>query len=213
MLSSEDDIVNHYKQQHEITRENSPAFNSYVDSLQGDPLEFFIEKCSYCHVFLFDAWLKSRHILKKHLKILNTSQVNNMIVRRIGNWFIEFSVDYHRFSKVFEFSNPEKIIFDFIENVSRKIRDANGEFCLICCIVNQSPLEIEGRKIDTNSCFKTSIIQGAMSDRVKDFLYLNTKERVLVNGENGSSVYFYRFDFLKILFLTSHLANYINLLS
>ena len=52
-----------------------------------------------------------------------------------------------------------------------------------------------------------------MSNRVKDFLNLNTKWRVLVNGENGSTVYFYRLDFLKIHFLTSNLANYKNLLN
>ena len=136
-----------------------------------------------------------------------------MIFRRIGNQFIEFSIDYQRFSKVYDFTKSEKIIFDFIENVSRKIPDANGEFCFICCIVNQSAIEIEGRKTYTNSCFTTGIIQGAISDRVKDFLYLNRKKRVLVNGEDGSRVYFYRFDFLKIQFLTSDLANYINLLN
>ena len=136
-----------------------------------------------------------------------------MIVRRTGNRFIEFSVDYHHFSKVYDFAKPENIISDFIENVSRKIPYVNGEFRLICCIVNQSAVEIEGRKICTNSCFTTGIIQGSMDDRVKDFLYLNTKKRVLINGENGSNVYFYRFDFLKIYFLTSDLANYINLLN
>ena len=114
-----------------------------------------------------------------------------MIVRRIGNRFIEFSVDYHRFSEVYDFTKPEKIIFDLIENVSSKIPDANCEFHLICCIVNQSTVEIEGRKIYTNSCFTTGNIQGAMSDGVKDFLYLNTKKRVLINGENRSSVSLY----------------------
>ena len=33
VLSSEDDIANHYEQQNKITRENSPAFERYVDSL------------------------------------------------------------------------------------------------------------------------------------------------------------------------------------
>ena len=117
------------------------------------------------------------------------------------------------FQEVYDFAKPEKIVSDFNENVSRKILYVNGEFRLICCIVNQSAVEIEGRKIYTNSCFTTGIIQGSMDERVKDFLYLNTKKRVLVNGENGSNVYFYRFDFLKIHFLTSDLANYINLVN
>ena len=88
---SEDDTVNHYKLEHKITRKKSPSFESYIDSLQSDPLEFFIEKCNYCDEFFFDARSRSIHILKSHLKILNTSQADNMIVRRIGNQFIEFS--------------------------------------------------------------------------------------------------------------------------
>ena len=55
VLSSEDDIANHYEQQNKITRENSPAFERYVDSLWSDPLQFFVKKCSYCDEFFFDA--------------------------------------------------------------------------------------------------------------------------------------------------------------
>ena len=86
-----------------------------------------------------------------------------------------------------------------------------NQFTVVAKYVNLSAVEIEGRKIYTNSCFTTCIIQGTMSNRVKDFLYLDTKKRVLINGENGSNIYFYKFDFLKIHFLTSDLANYINL--
>ena len=50
-----------------------------------------------------------------------------------------------------------------------------------------------------------------MNDRVKEFLYLDTKKHVLINRENGSNVYFYRFDFMKIYFLTSNLVNYIDI--
>ena len=53
VVSSEDDIVNHYEQEHKITRENSPTFKSYIDSLRGDSLEFFVEKCNYCNEFFF----------------------------------------------------------------------------------------------------------------------------------------------------------------
>ena len=49
-----------------------------------------------------------------------------------------------------------------------------------------------------------------MNDRVKGFLYLSTKKRVLVNGESGSNVYFFKFDFLKIQYLLPNLDNYMN---
>ena len=108
--------------------------------------------------------------------------------------------------------NPDKVINEFMENVARIIPKANGEFRLVCCIVNQSAVELHGRRLYTNSCFTTRIVKGDMNTRVKEFLYQNTKKRVLINGENASNVYIYRFDFLKIHFLTSDLRQYINLL-
>ena len=51
-----------------------------------------------------------------------------------------------------------------------------------------------------------------MNNRVKEFLFANTKKRVSINGENGSNVYFYRFDFLKIHFRTSRLRNHIDII-
>ena len=133
------------------------------------------------------------------------------MIQKIGNRFIEFSIDYIHHSETCDFMNPNKVINEFIENVARLTPKANGEFRLLCCIVNQSVVELRGRRLYTNSCFTTGIVEGDMNSRVKEFLYQNTKKRVLINGENGSNVYFYRFDFLKIHFLTSDLRQYINL--
>ena len=70
-----------------------------------------------------------------------------------------------------------------------------GEFRLVCCIFNQSVVELHSRRLYTNSCFTTRVIESPINNRVKQFLFANTKKRVLINGENGSNVYFYRFDF------------------
>ena len=77
-------------------------------------------------------------------------------------------------------------------------------------MTNQPAEEIESRRIFMNVFFITGIIQGTMNDRVKEFLFLNTKKRVVINGESGSNVYFFRFDLLKIHYLTSNLDNYMN---
>ena len=86
----------------------------------------------------------------------------------------------------------------FIDNVHAKLEDNEGEFCLVCCIVNQSLAQVDGKNLYTNSCFTTGIIQGRFDIRVKEYLLVNTKKRVLINGENGSNVFFHRYEFLKI---------------
>ena len=108
---------------------------------------------------------------------------------------------------------PDKVINDFIENVARIVPSGeNAELRLVCCIVNQSAVELHDRRLNTNSCFTTGVIEVPMNNRAKEFLFANTKKRVLINGENCSNVYFYRFDFLKIHFLTSHLGNHIDII-
>ena len=127
-----------------------------------------------------------------------------MLIPRVGNKFIEFSIDYTRHGRVYDFKDPDKVIYGFIENVARLVPSGkNGEFRFVCCIVNQFVVELHGRRLYTNSCFTTGVIEDSMNKRVKEFLLANTKKRVLINGENGSNVYFYRFDFLKMHFLTS----------
>ena len=85
----------------------------------------------------FDVKLKAEHYLRKHLKLLSVNR-NNLLIRRVGNKFMEFSIDYTRHGKIYNFKNPEKVINDFIENVARVVPppNENGEFRLVCCIVN-----------------------------------------------------------------------------
>ena len=89
---------------------------------------------------------------------------------------------------------------DFIDNVALVTPEADGEFRFICCIVNQSTIELHGRRLYTNSFFTSGIAEGLINNRVKERLFQNTIKKVIINGVNGSSVYFCCFDFLKIHF-------------
>ena len=80
-----------------------------------------------------------------------------MLIRRTGNRFIEFSINFNRFGKICDFKVPEKVLNEFIENISEELPDVVGEFRLVFCIVNQSPMEIEGWRIYANSCFTVAM--------------------------------------------------------
>ena len=97
-----------------------------------------------------------RHYLARHLKLFSTNQ-DNLLIRRIGNRFIEFSINFNRFGKICDFKVPEKALNEFIENISQELPNVVGEFRLVFCIVNQSPTEIEGRRIYANSCFTVTM--------------------------------------------------------
>ena len=66
---------------------------------------------------------------------------------------------------------------DIIENVARLVPyGKNGEFRLVCCIVNQSAVELHARRLYTNSCLITGVIDGPMNDMVKEFSFSNTRK-------------------------------------
>ena len=64
----------------------------------------------------------------------------------------------------------------------------------------------------SNTIWSSEWVLGRMKDQ-REFLCLNTKKMVLMNGENGSNVYFHCFIFLKVHFITSALAQYNKLIT
>ena len=140
-LTSIPELIDHYANSHNTTKDNK----SYVDLLTKLSSEFFMEEREYCGKAFFDEKLKAKHFLRKHLKLNGNN--NNILIRRIGNRFIEFSIDYNHFKNVYDFFDPDKIIGSFIEAVARKIPDEEGEFRTVFSIMNQSAAKIEGKKI------------------------------------------------------------------
>ena len=137
----------------------------------------FVEYCEYCQSPpFFDLEVTAQHYLQNHLKLLPITK-NDMLIRKAGK-FMEFSIEYKHHSNVYDFKNSDKVIGDFIENVARHLSEAEGEFRLICCIVNQSVVELHGRRLYTNSCFTTGIIEGSMNSRVKEYLFNDTKKNL-----------------------------------
>ena len=93
-LNSLQDVMGHYNDAHRINKENSPTLESYLVVLSKDPNQASFEYCEYCsNPLLFDAKLKAEHYLRKHIKLLSVTR-NNLLIRRVGNKFIEFSIDY-----------------------------------------------------------------------------------------------------------------------
>ena len=90
---STQDIISHYNDVHGTNKENSPTFESYIDVISRDQM-FVVEYCEYCNSTLFfDLKLKAEHYLRKHLKLLPVGR-ENLMIRKVGDKFTEFSIDY-----------------------------------------------------------------------------------------------------------------------
>ena len=205
VLKSIQEIEDHSRDVHSTTVENNPVFKNYFNVVNSDPHEFIMEGCDYCKKLFFESGKKARHYLSKHLRPIANPN-SSLIIRKIGSKYLEFSINYDKHKNFYDFYTPEKVIRQFIEDVFLKIPNEEGEFKLVSNLMNQSMVDIEGRKIYSNKLWTTGAIQRKMDDRVNEFLYVNTKIRVLVNGESGSSIYFHRFIFLKLIFDESDVA-------
>ena len=80
-LTSIPELIDHYANSHNTTKDNSPVFESCVDLLTKPSSECLMEECEYCGKTFFDGKLKTKHFLRKHLKMNGNS--NNILIRRI----------------------------------------------------------------------------------------------------------------------------------
>ena len=114
------------------------VFKEYWSFLQIDPKLFTSETCTFCKKKFLNSRARGRHLLSCHFEKSSSSEEQGITIKQIGSTFLEYSIDYKRFSKQYDFKNPDKIIREFIDNVSAKLEDNEGEFHLVSCIVNQS---------------------------------------------------------------------------
>ena len=116
-LNSMQDVTEHYNDAHGINKENSPLFERYIDVISKELNQAIFKYCEYCSNAPFlDAKLKAEHYLHKRVKPLYLTR-NNLLIRRVGNKFKEFSIDYTRHGRVYDFGDPDKVTNDFIEIV------------------------------------------------------------------------------------------------
>ena len=172
-----ENVRDHHKDVHNIT-DSTPVFDGYLENLSSNSVVLLTSQHDFCNKFFHGNRTNAKHLVKKHLKLFE-SNVNDLFIRRVSSRFIEFSIDYARFGSVYNSKDPDSIVRNFINRVSREQGDREGEFRLVFLITNQSTVEIEGRHIFTNAFFTTGINQGTMNNRVKEFLFLNTKKRVV----------------------------------
>ena len=142
-----------------------------------------------CHKRFVNARARGKLELLRHFHQSKSSSNQALLIKQIWAKFLEFSIDHRSFSKCYDFKNPDNVICEFIDTVSANLGSREGEFRLICCIVNQSLPQLEGKSLCTNSCFTTGIIQDRLAGRVKDHLFSNTIKKAVVQRYSVKKVF------------------------
>ena len=113
-LQTFNEVRNHYDKVHSITEDNNPTFQSSINTISRDSKQMFVEYCEYCKSPpFFNSEVKSDHYLRHHLKLLPASK-RDILIQKIRNRFLEFSINNIHHSKAYDFMNPDKVINEFI---------------------------------------------------------------------------------------------------
>ena len=117
VLKGAKNFRDHYKDVHNITGSN-PVFDRYLENLSSNSVVLLTSQCDFCNKFFHDNRTKAKHLVKKHLKLFR-SNVNDLLIRRVGSRFLEFGIHYARFGSVYNFKDPDCIIRNFIHSLKR----------------------------------------------------------------------------------------------
>ena len=79
-LNSLEGVVEHYKNLRGVTVEN-PIFKKCIENASKDFVEPSTEKDNFCNKILYDSKTRSKHLLKRHLK-LHKTPVKNLLIKK-----------------------------------------------------------------------------------------------------------------------------------
>ena len=115
VLESVENVRDHYKDIHNIA-DGKPFFDRYLENLSSNSIALLTSQCDFCNKFFHDNKTKAKHVVKKHLKLFG-SNVNDLMITRVGSRFIEISINYAHFRSAYNFKDPDSIIRNFINRV------------------------------------------------------------------------------------------------
>ena len=104
VLESVENVRDHHKDVHSIT-ESNPIFDQYLENLSSNSAVLLTSQRDYCNKFFHNNRTKVKYLVKKDLKLFD-SNVNDLLIRRVGSRFIEFSIDYAPFGSFYNFKDP-----------------------------------------------------------------------------------------------------------
>ena len=195
-----EEIKRHYINFHNVDENND--FFKKIFLVENDVLVG--ERCGRCNEFLPTLKYKNYHNFLKHYKDgkENVSHEMPISIVEIGGNIRKYEIKFSEHSDYYDFFNAEKIVDEFLSNVSSKVK-RSSEYFLIrggFSIENFQPsLDNYNETLKNTKYWSTEPIE---TKSFNEFVYFNIREsilkRIIKNGLSGSSWRFNRFVYINI---------------
>lgn len=198
--SNKEEVKNHYINFHNVD-ENNAFFKKIIEFRENDVLVG--EKCQKCNEFIPTLKYRNYHNFLKHYKDgKNFEEDKPISIVEIGSNIKKFEIKYSEHSDFYDFHNADKVVDDFLQVVSKKIKRSNEYFLIRggFSIENFQPtLDNYNEPLKNTKYWSTEPIE---SKSFNEFVYFNIREsilkKIIKNGMTGSSWRFNRFVYLNI---------------
>ena len=194
------EIENHYINFHNVDKKNR-----YFEKLMTDKNDVFVgERCMKCNEFIPTSGYRKSHNFLKHYKdgkdlVFEDKPIS---IVEIGSNIKKYEIKFSEHSSFYDFFNSEKLVDDFLTNVSKKIKRSNTYFLIRCgfSIEHLQPtLDNYNEPLKNTRYWSTEPIE---TKSFNEFVYFNIREsilkRVINNGLTGSSWRFNRFVYINV---------------
>ena len=165
---------------------------------------FVGERCMKCNEFIPTSGYRKSHNFLKHYKdgkdlVFDDKPIS---IVEIGSNIKKYEIKFSEHSSFYDFFNSEKLVDDFLTNVSKKIKRSNTYFLIRCgfSIEHLQPtLDNYNEPLKNTRYWSTEPIE---TKSFNEFVYFNIREsilkRVINNGLTGSSWRFNRFVYINV---------------
>ena len=197
---SNQNLLQHYIGFHKID-ENNWFFKNLFALKKNSKI---LQKCLRCEDFIYDSQSKAEHDFLNHFAEgkQRPFETKPLDIKILKDKITIYSISFSKHKNDYNFFDSEDCVEDFLNNCRYNFKNSDDQKSFKCSftIENQQDSPTEGGASSFDYRYwSTTIYEGVYFN---DFIYFNLKSeilnRVIQNGQSGSSWYFKRFASLSL---------------
>ena len=198
-FNTDEELFDHYVSFHKVDKSNW-----FFKKLFGTKNSNVLRKCLRCDRFIYDKKSQSEHNFLNHYNegYVFPFEDKPIAIKNLRDKIKIYNINYENHKDFYIFFSADQCVTDFLQNCKSKIVQNNKKKTFKCSFViqNQQLPSFAGNEPSLNLRYwSTSTYEGI---HFNDYIYFNLKgeilNRVIINGQSGSSWFFRKFSSISL---------------